>query len=274
RRDRPIARHSRCARPGLRVRRAPLPAQRRRGRRAGRRRRVPRTELDRAEARRGRRRARGDGSLPTVRHGHARPRRASGGQAGAARDRPPRRPEHRCVCERRPAGHAADRSRGHTLLREGAHVLERTEDPPGVPCWMDTAQPAREAAPRFYGGLFGWEFEDQMPAEAPGSYFMAGLQGRDVAAISSQQDGGPPTPVWSTYIAVADADETAAKVAKAGGNTLAEPFDVFEAGRMGIFSDPSGAVFSVWQGEGDLGGPVLDEPGTGEFCDRHTPRVA
>jgi len=149
-------------------------------------------------------------------------------------------------------------------------VLERTEYPPGVPCWIDTAQPDPEAATRFYGGLFGWEFEDQMPAEAPGSYFMAGLQGRDVAAISSQQDGGPPTPVWSTYIAVADADETAAKVAKAGGNTLAEPFDVFEAGRMGIFSDPSGAVFSVWQAKETIGAQLVNEPGTWNFSDLNT----
>src|SRR4029450_3560847 len=130
---------------------------------------------------------------------------------------------------------------------EGAPVLERSEYPPGVPCWIDTAEPDPEAATRFYGGLFGWEFEDQMPAGAPRSYFMARLQGRDVAAIGSPQDGAPPTPVWNTYIAVDSADETAAKVAKAGGTTLAEPFDVFDAGRMGIFSDPSGAVFSVWQ---------------------------
>jgi uncharacterized protein len=56
-------------------------------------------------------------------------------------------------------------------------VLERTEYPPGVPCWVDTAQPDPEAATRFYGGLFGWEFEDQMPSDAPGNYFIARLHG-------------------------------------------------------------------------------------------------
>jgi predicted enzyme related to lactoylglutathione lyase len=149
-------------------------------------------------------------------------------------------------------------------------VLDRSEYPPGVPCWIDTAQPDPEAATRFYGGLFGWEFEDQMPAEAPGSYFMARLQGRDVAAIGSPQDGAPPTPVWNTYIAVDSADETAAKVAKAGGTTLAEPFDVFDAGRMGIFSDPSGAVFSVWQAKQTIGAQLVNEPGTWNFSDLNT----
>ena len=63
-------------------------------------------------------------------------------------------------------------------------MLERSEYPPGVPCWIDTAQPDPEAATRFYGGLFGWEFEDQMPSDAPGNYFMARLHGRD--------EGQPP----------------------------------------------------------------------------------
>ena len=39
---------------------------------------------------------------------------------------------------------------------------------PGVPCWIDTNQPDPEAAVAFYGGLFGWEFEDVTPPGAPG----------------------------------------------------------------------------------------------------------
>ena len=38
----------------------------------------------------------------------------------------------------------------------------------GVPCWVDTSQPDPEAATDFYGGLFGWEFEDRMPEGADG----------------------------------------------------------------------------------------------------------
>ena len=149
-------------------------------------------------------------------------------------------------------------------------MLERREYPPGVPCWIDTAQPDPEAATRFYGGLFGWEFEDQMPADAPGNYFIARLQGLDVAAVGSQPDGGSPTPVWNTYVAVADADETATKVTKAGGSTVAEPFDVFDAGRMGIFADPEGAVFSVWQAKEMIGAQLVNEPGTWSFSDLNT----
>src|SRR5215216_5514106 len=92
---------------------------------------------------------------------------------------------------------------------QGAVVLERSEYPPGVPCWVDTAQPDPEAAVRFYGGLFGWDFEDRMPSDAPGNYFVGRLHDRDVAAVGSQPEGAPPTPAWSTYISVDSADTAA-----------------------------------------------------------------
>src|SRR3954449_8828223 len=117
---------------------------------------------------------------------------------------------------------------------------------PGVPCWIDTTQPDPEAAVAFYGELFGWQFEDVMPPGSPGKYFVARLRGGDVAAVSSQPEGGPPAAAWNTYVWVADADETAAKVRAAGGDVLSEPFDVADAGRMAVFADPAGAAFCVW----------------------------
>ena len=118
---------------------------------------------------------------------------------------------------------------------------------PGVPCWIDSTQPDPDAAAKFYGGLFGWELEETMPAGSPGQYLMARLNGGDVAAISSAPEGAPPVATWNTYVQVDSADETAAKVREAGGTVLAEPFDIFDSGRMAIFADPQGAQFSVWQ---------------------------
>src|SRR3712207_3818403 len=118
---------------------------------------------------------------------------------------------------------------------------------PGVPCWIDTTQPDPEAAVAFYSGLFGWEFENVMPAESPVKYYVGRIRGGDVAAVGSQPQGAPPTAMWNTYVWVTDADETAAKVRAAGGSVLMEPFDVGDAGRMAVCADPSGAVFCVWQ---------------------------
>ena len=136
---------------------------------------------------------------------------------------------------------------------------------PGVPCWIDLRQPDPDAAAEFYGGLFGWELEDTMPAGSPGKYFMARLGGGDVAAIGSQRDGVPPTSAWNTYVRVASADDTAAKVRDAGGTVLTEPFDIFDAGRMAVFADPEGAGFSVWQANRHPGAAVVNEPGSLNF---------
>jgi predicted enzyme related to lactoylglutathione lyase len=149
-------------------------------------------------------------------------------------------------------------------------VNERDGYLPGVPCWVDTAQPDPEAAVDFYGGLFGWEFEDTVPAEAPGHYFIGRLQGRDVAAIGSQNEAAPPTPVWNTYICVESADDAAEKVKSAGGAIVSEPFDVQDAGRMAVFADPNGAVFSAWQARDFKGAQLVNDPGTWSWSDLNT----
>jgi predicted enzyme related to lactoylglutathione lyase len=135
----------------------------------------------------------------------------------------------------------------------------------GVPCWVDTAQPEPDAAAEFYGGLFGWEFEDSMPAGSPGSYLIARLHGGDVAAVASQPEEAPAHAVWNTYIWVDDADEAAAKAREAGGSVLSEPFDVMDAGRMALLADPEGAAFSVWQARQHRGAQVVNEPGSLNF---------
>ena len=136
---------------------------------------------------------------------------------------------------------------------------------PGVPCWVDTSQPDPAAAVEFYGGLFGWELEDMMPPDAPGSYFMARLGGKDVAAVSSPMGEAPPLAVWNTYVWVESADETAAKVGAAGGKVLVEPFDVTEAGRMAVCADAEGAVFCLWQAGRHRGAEVVNDPGSLNF---------
>ena len=90
---------------------------------------------------------------------------------------------------------------------------------PGVPCWVDTPQPDPEAAVDFYSGLFGWEFEDVMPPGSEGKYFIARLNGGDVAAVGSIPAGAPPAAMWNTYVWVDSADETASKVRDAGGGS-------------------------------------------------------
>jgi hypothetical protein len=118
---------------------------------------------------------------------------------------------------------------------------------PGVPCWVDTSQPDAEAAVDFYSGLFGWEFEDVMPPDSEAKYFIARLRGLDVAATGSIPESAPPQAMWNSYVWVDSADQTAEKVREAGGSVVMEPFDVMDAGRMAVFTDPEGAALCVWQ---------------------------
>jgi predicted enzyme related to lactoylglutathione lyase len=144
-------------------------------------------------------------------------------------------------------------------------MIERDGYPAGVPCWIDTSQPDPNAAVSFYSGLFGWEFEDVMPPDAPGSYFIARLGGGDVAAVGSLPEGGPPMATWKTYIWVESADEAASKVLDAGGQVLADPFDVMQAGRMAVCVDPAGAAFCVWQAKDHRGAQIVNQPGSLNF---------
>ena len=141
---------------------------------------------------------------------------------------------------------------------------------PGVPCWVDTSQPDPEAATEFYGGLYGWEFENVMPEDSDGEYFIARLKGRSVAAVGSIPEGAPEMAVWNTYIWVDSADETASKVKEAGGSVVTEPFDVMDAGRMAVCSDPEGAVFCVWEAKENKGAELVNENGTVNFNSLNT----
>ena len=132
---------------------------------------------------------------------------------------------------------------------------------PGVPCWVDSSHPDPEAVLPFYRGLFAWEFEDVMPPDAGGQYFIGRIRGGDVGAVGPVAEGAPPTAVWNTYIWVDSADDAAARARDAGGSVLAEPFDVMTSGRMAVLADPEGAVFNVWQARDHKGSQVVNEHG-------------
>ena len=44
-----------------------------------------------------------------------------------------------------------------------------------------------------------------------------------------------------------------------------EPFDVMDAGRMAVCTDPEGAVFCVWQAKEHKGAQIVNEPGSLNF---------
>jgi uncharacterized protein len=147
-------------------------------------------------------------------------------------------------------------------------MLDRDRYPTGVPCWIDSGRTDAKAATDFYGGLFGWEFENRSP-EGQNPYYVGMIDGRDVAAIGQQDEQLDP-PIWNTYVLVDDADAAASKAVAAGGGVAMAPFDIGTAGRMAVLTDPTGAAFCVWQGNEFHGARAVNEPNTWNFSDLHT----
>jgi len=146
---------------------------------------------------------------------------------------------------------------------------ERTRHPHATISWTDLETTDHEGAKGFYAGLFGWEYED-MEAGDDAIYSLAKLNGRSAAALSAQraehaEQGIPPH--WNLYVTVEDVDAAAGKVGEAGGQVLAEPFDVFDAGRMAVIADSTGGVFCLWQAGTNIGAEVVNEPGTMSWAD-------
>ena len=140
---------------------------------------------------------------------------------------------------------------------------------PGVPSWVDLGAPDPQLAADFYGSLFGWEAPEGPPES--GGYRVAMVGDAAVAGIGPQQNPGPP--VWATYVNVEDADAVAASVTEHGGQVLVPPMDVMDAGRMAVFMDPMGAVFSVWQPNQHPGAQLVNEPGTWSWSELITSDV-
>ncbi len=118
---------------------------------------------------------------------------------------------------------------------------------PGVPCWIDTLQADPQAAIDFYAELFGWDFAGPGPMPDGGSYFVARVDGHDVAGIATRPRNSDAPPAWTTYVRVDDADAAAERARRAGGTIVAAPFDALPAGRAAVLACPGGAVFGVWE---------------------------
>lgn len=151
---------------------------------------------------------------------------------------------------------------------------ERDGFPPGVPAWIDTTQPDVDAALAFYGGLFGWQFDERTPSGSSDRYVVATLDGKTVAAIASPGAGRPQTPDWTTYVAVGSADDAAAKVREAGGAVLTEPADRFGLARVALCADHAGTAFGVWEPGEIRGAGSVNAPGAWNFSELNTDDVA
>jgi predicted enzyme related to lactoylglutathione lyase len=120
---------------------------------------------------------------------------------------------------------------------------DESHDEPGTSTWREIITDDPDATIAFYRTVFGWV------ASAPeGSLHRRELSadGRPVAGLLPKAAHMPAEmrPYWDVYVRVTDTDAAAAKVPRLGGRIVLPPTDI-EHGRLSVFLDPAGAIFSV-----------------------------
>jgi predicted enzyme related to lactoylglutathione lyase len=151
------------------------------------------------------------------------------------------------------------------LWQAGRNIGAQVVNVPGS--WNFSALSTRdlEAAKRFYGAVFGWQFSvldygtTMVMVPGYGDYLESidpGVRKRHaeggappgftdaVAWFDAPQDDGPAR--WSVTFTVPDADASAARARELGATILAEPFDV-PWQRITVIRDPQGAQLTLSQ---------------------------
>jgi len=127
----------------------------------------------------------------------------------------------------------------------------------GAFTWMDLATPELKDAKKFYQQVFGWAFYD-IGAEF-GHYHYALAQERAAAGIGQPPPDAQMPSAWTVFLASVEGDID--RVRALGGQVIVEPMTVGDAGKMAICTDPTGAIFGLWQPINFIGAAVEAEHG-------------
>lgn len=138
-----------------------------------------------------------------------------------------------------------------------------TKYPQGTFSWADQVSTDTTKAKAFFTALLGWEADD-VPMGDGTFYTMFKKDGENVAGLgpmqAEMQAQGIPSH-WNSYVSVDDVDAMVAKIKEHGGTVVAEPFDVFDSGRMLMLQDPSGANLGLWQPKNHIGASLVNTHG-------------
>ncbi|MCX4584903.1 VOC family protein [Streptomyces sp. NBC_01481] len=115
----------------------------------------------------------------------------------------------------------------------------------GAPCWISLMARDLQAAQSFYGAVLGWTFRR---ARLGAAFRIAHFEGTPVAGIGALGRALRAPVTWTPYFAVADVDETAARIRERSATVAVGPLR-FPVGRGALAADRDGAVFGIWEGQ-------------------------
>jgi predicted enzyme related to lactoylglutathione lyase len=138
-----------------------------------------------------------------------------------------------------------------TTLHAASLELPPLNSPPsnehhvGKVVWADLVTPNLSNAEKFYGGLFGWTFQNihggdtEYAVALEGGRPVAGIVEKPVSVSERHQSA------WLTFIAVRDVDAVKRTALAQNGKVLADSVTYAKRGRQAVLADPEGAVFAV-----------------------------
>ena len=111
--------------------------------------------------------------------------------------------------------------------------------------WHELMSNDPDAAAAYFRTVFGWT--TQPFGQTPGyRLFMSGAQGAGgLMLLPDQAKAHGTPPVWVTYIATPDIDDTVARAVALGGRILRAVQDIPTIGRVALLADPQGAMFAA-----------------------------
>ena len=99
-------------------------------------------------------------------------------------------------------------------------------------------------AKHFYSQLFAWELEDHQIGDM--TYTMVQVAEGTGGGIMKNPVPNAPS-FWLAYILVDDVAATTNKAKSLGATVLQDKMEVPNYGWLSVISDPTGAVFGLWQ---------------------------
>ncbi len=122
----------------------------------------------------------------------------------------------------------------------------REKKDPGDFRWYELVTEDLPGAKTFYANVFGWTFEES--SVGPDGYWIAKRKGdMPVCALMKKPPQMPVAAAWTSYINVEKINETHARALNLGGNEYVEVTKIPNAGYFSMLSDPSGAVFALYE---------------------------
>jgi predicted enzyme related to lactoylglutathione lyase len=134
--------------------------------------------------------------------------------------------------------------------------------------WHDLLTTDIEGSRKFYGGLFGWTFEEvplSLGFGRSGNYLLIRHEGKLIGGMVDTERLGAKAnnSQWVVLMSVDDVDLVAQKVVNAGGAIMTPPTDLNERGRIAVVRDNAGALFAILETRD--GDPVDSSAAFGSF---------